>query len=254
MATAKSNISRRVRFSYATSTISMTLVLFLLGAIGFIMANLFSTTKRMRESVTMIVELKDGLSEAERDSVAVRLAESELVASLKFVSKEAKLEDEEFKRVFAVDIKGILGENPLPDSYDVTLSALSSNKEGLEKFAEEARKIEGVSYVTYPQSFIEDMHSTLDIMQFIMAVFGGALPLIHTHSFLAFGLVAAGYLLMELYAANSDNDATAFRGGSSMLFFMVRLKSPIRCQSARYCPSTSIEEKETVQAGMSIWM
>ena len=175
MATAKRNISRRVRFSYATSTASMTLVLFLLGAIGFIMANLFTTTKRMRESVTMIVELKDNLTEAERDTVAVRLAESEMVASLKFVSKEAKLEDEEFKRVFAVDIEGILGENPLPDTYDVTLSAHSSNKEGLEKFAEEAGKIEGVAYVTYPQSFIEEMHSTLDIMQFIMVIFGGAL-------------------------------------------------------------------------------
>ena len=153
----------------------MTLVLFLLGAIGFIMANIFTSTKRMRESVTMIVELKDNLTEAERDTVAVRLAESEMVASLKFVSKESKLEDEEFKRVFAVDIKGLLGENPLPDSYDVTLSALSSNKEGLEKFAEEARKIEGVSHVNYPQSFIEEMHSTLDAMQFIMLVFGGAL-------------------------------------------------------------------------------
>ena len=153
----------------------MTLVLFLLGAVGFIIANLFTTTKRMRESVTMIVELKDGLSEAERDTIAVRLAESDMVASLKFVSKEEKMEDEEFKRVFAVDIKGILGENPLPDSYDVTLSALSSDKEGLETFAEEARKIEGVAFVTYPQSLIEEMHSTLDIMQFIMIVFGGAL-------------------------------------------------------------------------------
>ncbi len=164
-----------MRFSYATSTISITLVLFLLGAVGFIIANLFSTTHRMRESVTMIVELKDNLTEAECDTVAVRLAESEMVASLKFVSKESKLEDEEFKRVFAVDIQGILGENPLPDSYDVTLSARSSDKEGLEKFAEEARKIEGVSYVTYPQLFIEEMHSSLDAMQFIMLVFGGAL-------------------------------------------------------------------------------
>lgn len=175
MATAKRNISRRVRFSYVTSTVSMTLVLFLLGAIGFIMANLFTTTKRMRESVTMIVELKESLSEAERDSVAVRLAESDMVASLKFVSKEEKLADEEFKRVFAVDIEGILGENPLPDSYDVTLSALSSNKEGLERFADEARKIEGVAHVTYPQNFLEEMHSSLDVMQFIMVVFGGAL-------------------------------------------------------------------------------
>lgn len=175
MASAQRNISRRVRFSYATSTVSMTLVLFLLGAVGFIIANLFTTTKRMRESVTMIVELKDGLSEAERDTIAVRLAESDMVASLKFVSKDEKMADEEFKRVFAVDIKGILGENPLPDSYDVTLSALSSDKEGLETFAEEARKIEGVAFVTYPQSLIEEMHSTLDIMQFIMIVFGGAL-------------------------------------------------------------------------------
>ncbi|MBO7220596.1 MAG: permease-like cell division protein FtsX [Alistipes sp.] len=175
MATAKRNISRRVRFSYATSTVSMTLVLFLLGAIGFIMANIFTTTHRMRESVTMIVELKEGLSEAERDTVAVRLAESNMVASLKFVSKEDKASDKEFQRVFNIDIKGVLGENPLPDSYDVTLSAHSSDKEGLETFAEEARKIEGVSYVTYPQSFIEEMHSTLDVMQFIMAVFGGAL-------------------------------------------------------------------------------
>lgn len=175
MAAAKRDFSHRVRFSYATSTISMTLVLFLLGSIGYIMTNLFSTTKRMRESVTMIVELKDGLTEAERDTVAVRLAESDMVASLKFVSKEEKADDEEFKRVFDVDIKGVLGENPLPDSFDVTLSALSSDKAQLETFAEEARKVEGVSFVTYPQSFVEEMHSTLDAMQLIMIIFGGAL-------------------------------------------------------------------------------
>ena len=168
-------MSNRVRFSYATSTVSMTLVLFLLGSVGFVLANLFSTTKRMRESVTMIVELNDGLSESEREGVALRLAESDMVASLRFVSKEAKLADEEFQRVFNIDIKGVLGENPLPDSYDVTLSALSSNKEGVEKFAEEARKIEGVAYVSYPQTLLEEMHSSLDLLQLIMVIFGGAL-------------------------------------------------------------------------------
>ena len=175
MASSQRNISHRVGFSYATSTVSMTLVLFLLGTVGFILANLFTSTKRLRESVTMIVELKDGLSEAERDSVAVRLAESDMVASLKFVSKEDKLADEEFQSVFNIDIKGVLGENPLPDSYDVTLSALSSDKEGVEKFAEQARKIEGVAFVSYPQALLEEMHSSLDVMQLIMVIFGGAL-------------------------------------------------------------------------------
>ena len=178
MAATKKNTPHRLRFSYATATISMTLVLFLLGAIGSMMANIFTTTKQMRESVTMIVELKDNLSETERDEVANKLGESDMVLSLKFVSKEEMLNDEEFKRAFDVDIKGILSENPLPDSYDVTLSALSSDKVALEKFAEEARKIEGVDYVTYPQNLIEELHSTLDVMQLIMLGFGGVLLII----------------------------------------------------------------------------
>ena len=178
MAAQRRNISRRVRFSYATSTVSMTLVLFLLGSIGFIMANLFLTTKRMRESATMIVELKDGLSEAEREAVANSLAESDMVAELKYVSKEDKLNDEEFKRTFAVDISGLLNNNPLPDSYDVVLSEISADGVALEKFAEEARKIEGVSYVTYPQNLVEELHSTLDVLQIVMLVFGGALLLV----------------------------------------------------------------------------
>ena len=175
MASVQRNVSPKVRRSYIISTISMALVLLLLGSVGYIMTNIFATTQRMRESVTMIVELKDGLSEAERDSVAVRLAESEMVASLKFVSKEDKLEDEAFRKAFALDVKGALGENPLPDSFDVTLSTLSSDKASLEAFAEEARKVEGVSFVSYPEILLEEMHSALDVMQIIMLVVGAAL-------------------------------------------------------------------------------
>ncbi len=175
MASAQRKISRRVGRSYTISTISIALVLFLLGSIGYVMTNLFTTTQRMRESVTMIVELKDGLSEAERDTVAVRLAESEMVASLKFVSKQEKLEDEGFRKAFAVDIEGSLGENPLPDSYDVTLSALASDKVAREAFAEAARKIDGVSFVSYPEVLLDEMHSALDIMQLVMFIFGVAL-------------------------------------------------------------------------------
>lgn len=178
MASAQRNVSNRVRRSYIVSTISIALVLFLLGSIGFAMANIYTTTERMRGSVTMIVELDDSLSEAERDTVAVRLAESDMVASLKFVSKQEKIEDKEFRRIFAIDIQGALGDNPLPDSYDVTLSALSSDKEALETFAEEARKIKGVTMVSYPEILLDEMHSALDTMQLVMLIFGVALLMI----------------------------------------------------------------------------
>lgn len=171
----RKNFSRKTRISYTTSTISMTLVLFLLGAVGFIMANLYRSTTRMRESVTMIVELRSDLSEEQRNFIAERIADSDMVLAMKFVSKEEKAEDEEFKHVFGMDINSLLGENPLPDSYDVTLSKLSANKEDLQKFAEDLRLVEGVNFVSYPQTFIEEMHSTLDLLQLILAIFAGVL-------------------------------------------------------------------------------
>lgn len=156
----------------------MTLVLFLLGAIGFVMAKIFTTTEDMRESVTMIVELKEDIPEGINSEIDNFLSNHSMVASTKYISKEEKLNDEDFKRTFAVNIEGILDENPLPNSYDVTLSAESADKEALQKFADEVRQLEGVSLVSYPQDFVEELHKTLDIMHILMALFGGVLLLI----------------------------------------------------------------------------
>ena len=168
----RKKVSRSIQFSYATSTISMTFVLFLLGAIGLIMANIFLTTKHMRESVTMIVEVSDDLSAPDRDLIETTLNENDMVLTWRFATKEEKGDDEEFKRIFNIDIEGVLSINPLPNSYDITLSERSADKAALEAFAEEMRSIESVTVVTYPQAFLEEMHSTLDLIQLILAIFG----------------------------------------------------------------------------------
>ena len=51
------------------------------------------------------------------------------------------------------------------------------------------------------------------------AVLGGALPLIHTHSFLSFGLVAASFLLMQLYMDYKQDDF-ALSGWKIVLGFL----------------------------------
>ena len=55
----------------------------------------------------MIVELRDGLTEAQRDSIGATLAANKMTADVKFVSKDDKLADEEFRKAFAVDIEGL---------------------------------------------------------------------------------------------------------------------------------------------------
>lgn len=171
-------LKRRVRRSYAVSTVSIALVLFLLGTVGYVMMSVLRAATGMRESVTMIVELKDGLGEEMRDSIGSALAGSDMVAAVRFVSKEDKLADEGFRQAFDVDIEGIMGENPLPDTFDVTLSARSSDVQALESFVEESSAIEGVERVTYPRMFLEKMHSVLDTMQIILLLFGGTMLVI----------------------------------------------------------------------------
>ena len=50
--------------------VSIALVLFVLGAIGYATAGIFRSAHKVSEGVTMIVELRDGLQEPHRDSLA----------------------------------------------------------------------------------------------------------------------------------------------------------------------------------------
>ncbi len=168
----------KIMRSYTISTVSMALVLFILGTIGYVITSLLATSQQVREGVVMIVELKDSLSEERRDSLQMQIAENRLVAAVDFISKDEKLADEDFRRAFEVDVKSLLSENPLPDSFDVTLSSAAANAEELDAFVQDIKQLEGVSYVSYPKELIEQVHSVLDVMQLLIVAFGGVMLII----------------------------------------------------------------------------
>ena len=168
----------KIMRSYTISTVSMALVLFILGTIGYVITSLLATSQQVREGVVMIVELKDSLSEERRDSLQMQIAENRLVAAVDFISKDEKLADEDFRRAFEVDVKSLLSENPLPDSFDVTLTSAAANAEELDAFVQDIKQLEGVSYVSYPKELIEQVHSVLDVMQLLIVAFGGVMLII----------------------------------------------------------------------------
>ncbi len=171
-------LKSRVLRSKVVSMVSIALVLFVLGAIGYATAGIFRSAHKVSEGVTMIVELRDGLQEPHRDSLASVLAADAMVSEVKFVSKDEKLADEEFRKAFDVDIKGVLGDNPLPDSFDVTLSAASADGEQLAAFVERCATMDGVDYVACPAQLLERVHDVLGTMRVLLLVFGGAMLII----------------------------------------------------------------------------
>ena len=168
----------KIMRSYLISTVSMALVLFILGTIGFAMLSLLKSSKQVREGVVMIVELKDGFSAEQRDSLQMKIADNRLVAAVDFVSKDEKLADEDFRRAFDIDIKDILSDNPLPDSFDVTLSSAAAETEELEAFVQQIKQLDGVSYVSYPKELVAQVHSVLDVMQLLIFAFGAVMLVI----------------------------------------------------------------------------
>lgn len=172
------SLKGKILRSYTVSTISITLVLFILGSIGYAMHSLFASAQGVREGVVMIVELKDDLEQSHIDSLSVQISQSDVVRSVEFVSKQAKLEDEQFRRAYEVDVEAILGENPLADSFDVTLSAQAADSLSLAKFVEQTSALEGVDYISCPENLLERVHYVLDTMQFLLLAFGGAMLII----------------------------------------------------------------------------
>lgn len=169
-------IKRKVRRSYIVSTISISLVLFLLGSVGYMLTAALGTAHALRNSVTLSAELDTSLTSEQRTAIEQQITSTEGVTGVEFSAKEEKIQDEEFRRMFASEIENILTENPLRDSYEVHIGALDS--EAIAAMADRLGAIDGIVYVAYPASTIEQLHSTINKIIIGLMAFGGALLLI----------------------------------------------------------------------------
>lgn len=171
-------LKRKVRNSYIVSTVSMALVLFLLGSVVYLMVAAMKVADTLQESISVTVELRDGLSDDHREQIARQLTEAEIVRTIAYVSKEEKIEDGEFRKMFASQIEELLGENPLPDSFELSLTARSSDKELIAAFIDSVSGIDGVERVSYPAQMAERLHATVNKIRLVLVLFGGALLVI----------------------------------------------------------------------------
>ncbi len=171
-------LKRKVRNSYLVSTLSMALVLFLLGSVGYLMMAAEEVASSLRSSIVVMVELKSDATDTQRKAIEELIAADTLTASLSFVSREEKASDEEFRKVFESSFEEVLDENPLLDSYEVTLTAGSENRDEVDRFITTIEQLDGVDRATFPALMAEQLHRTVGKIRFVMILFGGALLLI----------------------------------------------------------------------------
>lgn len=168
-----SRLKRKVRGSYAISTVSIALVLFLLAGVGYIIWNLSKVTDGVKERMTLYVMLSDAEPAEVKEEVGYKLRSLEGVKEALFVSKaDAAAEMKEF---VGGDVEEFLSYNPLPDSYEVRLRASESPKALVAAIESQVSEWKGVDEVVYQRAVVENMDTNLGKFKILLLLFGGAL-------------------------------------------------------------------------------
>ncbi|HUX55706.1 MAG TPA: permease-like cell division protein FtsX [Bacteroidales bacterium] len=142
----------RLRSSYLTLVISVSLVLFLLGILGLILINAKELSDYFRESLSFSVMLEDEAKEADIRMLQKDLDAKPYVKSTEYVSKDeaaAKMKED-----LGEDFINFLGDNPLPPSIDVYLFAGYTSPDSVAKIEKYIMEYPFVQEVYYQESLL----------------------------------------------------------------------------------------------------
>lgn len=153
MKNKESGLSKtRLRSSYLTLVISVSLVLFLLGVLGLVLINARELSNYLRESLSFQIFLDDNAKEADMRMLQKDLDAKPYVKSTKYVSKdEAAVK---MKEDLGEDFISFLGENPLPPSIDVYLYAGYTGIDSVAKIEKYVLEYPFVKEVYYQESLL----------------------------------------------------------------------------------------------------
>lgn len=170
------SLKRKVRNSYIISTISIALVLFLLGSVGYLIFNAVRATEMMKENMSIHIMLRSNTDPERMAEIGRMLGDMEAVKEVTFVPKETAAED--FKEQVGSDFVEFLSFNPLPDSYEIKLNSDFSEKEHVRRFEKEVSGWKGVEEVVYQKNVVEQISTNINKFNFALLLFGGALLVI----------------------------------------------------------------------------
>jgi cell division transport system permease protein len=142
----------RLRSSYLTLIVSISLVLFLLGVLGMVIINARGLSDYFKESLSFSIMLDEEAKEADIRMLQKDMDAKPYVKSTEYISKDeaaAKLKDD-----LGEDFINFLGYNPLSPSIDVYLYAQYTKPDSVSKIEKYVMEYPFVKEVYYQESLL----------------------------------------------------------------------------------------------------
>ena len=168
--------SRRIRSSYITSIISISLVLLLLGLVGLLLINGNKIKRQVMESIGFNVILKENVKEADIYQLQKILDARDYILSTEYITKEeAALETEQ---MLGEDFISFLGYNPLPPSIRVRLHQPWANPDSVMMIEQDLVQYNSIEEVYYKKSLLYAVYENIRQITLIILGFSVLLTLI----------------------------------------------------------------------------
>jgi cell division transport system permease protein len=169
--TRPKRLKERIFTSYLTSTVSITLVLFLIGLLALILLNAGRLTEYVREKIGFTLVLHEDMKETEILRLQKTLSTEPYVKSIRFIDKEDAAR--ELQKELGEDFSGFLGFNPLFSSIEVKLYAPYTHSDSLAILEKNLLQYPQVRDVFYQRSLVSVINENVRKISLFLLLFSG---------------------------------------------------------------------------------
>ena len=157
---------RRVRSSYISVVVSITVVLFFLGILGLFLLNAKNVATHFKEQIVMTVYLKDSAKDIEVTQLQKKIQLDPATKKVNFTPKEEAAA--QYSRDIGEDFVEFLGYNPLLNSVDIYFNAAFVNTLSLTQTQREIASESFVDEVVYDQPLVTLLDENIQKISFIL--------------------------------------------------------------------------------------
>ena len=165
-----------VRNIHMTSTLSMSMVLFMIGMVVMLIFVAREMSTRLRENISMSLILRDEISSTELTRIQQYLSNSPFARENKYISKEEALK--EHIASLGEDPSKFLGFNPLMASIEVKLYADYATVDSVEQIETKLRKFSSIDRIAYQKDIVAMVNDNIARISVVLLGFAVVLLLI----------------------------------------------------------------------------
>ncbi|MDD4848388.1 MAG: permease-like cell division protein FtsX [Bacteroidales bacterium] len=161
---------RKLHTSYLTTIVSITLVLFMLGMLGYLILNAKKVSDHVKENIGLSIIMTDGVKESDIVKLQKYLDRQQYIKETEYISKEDAAQS--LQEDLGEDFISFLGYNPLEPSIEARVKADWANSDSLSLIKKQLLEAHSnIKEIQYQETLVQSINDNITKISLIIIGF-----------------------------------------------------------------------------------